>query len=81
MTFRGHRELQGYKSRSREHRISQFADDTTSFVTHSERNLRLCMDILEQFHLVSGLKISVDKTKVVKFGRTRDSSDNYYVQI
>ena len=33
------------------------------------------MDILEEFHLFSGLKINVDKTKVVKFGKNRDSSD------
>ena len=33
------------------------------------------MDILGDFYLVSGLKINVDKTKVVKFGRDRDSRD------
>ena len=38
-------------------------------------NLRLCMNILGEFYLVSGLKINVDKTKVVKFGGDRDSSD------
>ena len=73
--FRAHKELQGYKIKNQEHRISQFADDTTLFISCSERNLRLCMDILEEFHLISGLKINVDKTKVVKFGKNRDSSD------
>ena len=34
------------------------------------------MSILEEFHLISGLKINVDKIKVVKFGKNRDSSDN-----
>ena len=33
------------------------------------------MDILEEFHLISSLKINVDKTKVVKFGKNRDSGD------
>ena len=68
-------ELQGYRVKGREHRISQFADDTTLFIAYNERNLRLCMEILEEFYLISGLKINVDKTKVVKFGRNRDSSD------
>ena len=61
--------------KNREHRISQFADDTTLFISCSERNLRLCMDKIEEFHLISGLQINVDKTKVVKFGKNRDSSD------
>ena len=73
--FREHTQLQGYRVGNREHRVSQFADDTTLFITSSEMNLRLCMNILGEFYLVSGLKINVDKTKVVKFGRDRDSSD------
>ena len=73
--FREHTQLQGYRISDREHRVSQFADDTTLFITCSERNLRLCMDILGDFYLVSGLKINVDKTEVVKFGGDRDSSD------
>ena len=73
--FREHDHIEGYKIRDREHIISQFADDTTLFISYSEMNLRLCMDILEEFHLISGLKINVDKTKVVKFGKNRDSSD------
>ena len=75
VSVRTHKQLKGYKIKGKEHRISQFADDTNLFLFHSERNLRLCMDILEEFHLISGLKINVDKTKVVKFGKNRDSSD------
>ena len=75
VSIRENTELQGYTVKGREHRISQFADDTTLFIAYNERNLRLCMEILEEFHLISGLKINVDKTKVVKFGRNRDSSD------
>ena len=75
VSIREDTELQGYVVRGKEHRISQFADDTTLFIKYNERNLRLCMDILEEFYLISGLKINVDKTKVVKFVRNRDSSD------
>ena len=73
--FREHKNIKGYRIKDREHRISQFADDTTLFISYSEMNLRLCMDILGEFHRISGLKINVDKTKVVKFGKGRDSSD------
>ena len=74
-SIRAHKSIQGYKIKNREHRVSQFADDTTLFISRSERNLRLCMTLLEEFYLVSGLKINVDKTKVVKFGADRDSRD------
>ena len=77
-SIRENTELQGYTVKGKEHRISQFADDTTLFIAYNERNLRLCMEILEEFHLISGLKINVDKTKVMKFGRNRDSSDILY---
>ena len=76
VSVRIHKDLEGFKIRNTEHRISQFADDTNMFILNNERNLRLCMNILEEFHLISGLKINMDKTKVVKFGRDRDSSDN-----
>ena len=33
------------------------------------------MDILEEFHLISGLKINVDKTKVINFRNKGGSSD------
>ena len=75
VSIREDTELQGYIVKGKEHRISQFAYDTTLFIKYNDRNLRLCMDILEEFYLISGLKINVDKTKVVKFGRNRDSSD------
>ena len=76
VSVRTHNDLEGFKIRNTEHRISQFADDTNMFILNNERNLRLCMNILEEFHLISGLKINMDKTKVVKFGKNRDSSDN-----
>ena len=33
------------------------------------------MDILNELYMISGLKINVDKTKVIKFWKDRDSSD------
>ena len=33
----------------------------------------LCMQVLNEFHEISGLQINVEKTKVVKIGAWRDS--------
>ena len=57
----------------REHRIFQFADDTTLFMKYNESNLRECMSILNTFFQISGLKTNVEKTKAIKFGVTGDS--------
>ena len=46
-----------------------------------ERSLRICMDILGEYHLLSGLKINIDKIKVIKFGRKRDTAEPYSIQI
>ena len=61
--------------KGREHRISQFADDTTTtlLMCFSERNIRMCMDILGEYHCISGLNLNVDKTKVIKFGMDGES--------
>ena len=42
-TFRKHKYIDGIKICGKEHRISQFADDTTLFMKYNERSLRLCM--------------------------------------
>ena len=72
-TFRSHPGISGVIIHGREHRISQFADDTTLFTKLTEHNLRLCMSILNSFFLISGLKINVEKTKAIKFGVMGDS--------
>ena len=43
-------------------------------MSFGEENLR-CMDIINQFHRVSGLKMNVDKTKVITSGEEIDSRD------
>ena len=75
-TFREHNDISGIKICGKEHRISQFADDTTLFMKYCENNLRVCMSVLHDFYLISGLKINVEKTKAIKFGTLRDSGMN-----
>ena len=75
-TFRKHQEIDGIIIRGKEHRISQFADDTTLFMKNNEKSLRTSMNILNHFHHISGLKINVEKTKAIKFGMPRDGRIN-----
>ena len=71
-TFRANNEISGISVCGKEQKISQFADDTTLFMKFNENNLRICMSVLQNFYLISGLKINVEKTKAIKFGVTGD---------
>ena len=48
-----------------QHRIVQFADDTTLIIDGSAGSLQASLNILEVFGSLSGLKINHDKTKVI----------------
>ena len=50
-----------------------YADDMTIFLKPTQNNLREIMTILDRFYNLSGLKISVNKTKAVWFGTNYDS--------
>ena len=62
--------IQGIKLFSTEHKIGQFADDTTLFIgnlTSVENSIKL----VEQFGDISGLKLNVEKTKAIWLGSWR----------
>ena len=60
--------LTGVKYASTEDRASGFADDCTLFLERTEKNLRNCINILNDFWQISGLKCNVSKTKVIPVG-------------
>ena len=53
--------------------ISQYADDTSLYIQPEIESLKECMKCLSDFEYVSGLKINIEKTKVIKIGGWRDS--------
>merc|ERR1712208_271018 len=60
--------LTGVKYASTEDRASGFVDDCTLFLERTEQNLRNCINILNDFWKISGLKCNVSKTKVIPVG-------------
>ena len=48
--------------------LSLFADDMSIFLEYNSDNLRSAVRILNNFFLISGLKIQVEKTQVIVFG-------------
>ena len=57
------KKLEGIKLIKKEHKLSQYANDTTVFLKASEKNLKLCLKILQWFYEISGLKINIKKNK------------------
>ena len=56
------------------HLLEIYADDMTIFLRPDSNNLRTVVEILDSFYNLSGLKISVSKTKAIWFGVNHNSN-------
>ena len=63
-----HGTTEGFKVNGNSKTIELYADDCSIFLEPSESNLRNTLAILQEFYLISGLRISVSKTKAIWFG-------------
>ena len=68
IAIRENKRIEGIKLLGYEHKISQYADDTTLITKNCKNNLNRVLDTLKFFHKVSGLKVNIEKTKVVQLG-------------
>ena len=66
--FRQSTQIEGIKFKGNEVRISKYADYTLIYLEATELNLSNCFDILSLYSNISGLKINVNKSKIVRFG-------------
>ena len=68
IAIRENRRIEGITIHGHEHKISQYADDTTLVIKHDKANLNRVLDTLKFFHSTSGLKVNIEKNKVVQLG-------------
>ena len=66
--IRNNKTLKGIEVFNKEFRLSQYADDTSFFLDGSEKSLKEALGVLNLFFNMSGLKINVEKTKVIWIG-------------
>ena len=59
----------------KEHKLTQFADDTTLFLSGKKESLQAALNILEIYGSISRLKINKDKTKIIWVGCKKHSKD------
>ena len=69
--------MNSFEVLNKEHRLNQYADDTSLFLKAYERNLKNALDILTWFYRVSGLKINIQKTKVIRIGPIRETDRRF----
>ena len=70
-------EIEGIRIMAKEQKSNLYADDTSVFLKAMERNLRRCLDTLEWFYHISGLKINIGKTKVICIGPIRETDRRF----
>ena len=66
--IRQNKNIKGINVRNSEHKISQYADDSSVFLDGSEKSLKALLKELEYFARISGLKVNFDKTQLVWIG-------------
>ena len=62
VSIRQNSKIAGLEIHGKEHRVSQYADDTTLYIKQKREYLAECLDTLEKFAQISGLWINVEKT-------------------
>ena len=74
-------DLKGIVIGKTEHKIVQFADDTTIILDDSLGSLQATLNILEIYGSISGLKMNSDKTKVIWIGRKIKCKEKLNVKV
>ena len=67
--------LKGISVNSNKLKITQFADDAILILDGSKSTLLATLKVLELFSNISGLKVNMDKTKLVWIGKKHHSKD------
>ena len=75
LMIRKNQNIKGIKIRDTEYLVSQYADDTSLTLEPSERSLENTLKILKFYADASGLRVNMEKTKVIWFG-SQKGSDN-----
>ena len=69
---RNNKNIKGIEIYGNEFKISQFADDTTLLLDWCEQTLIASMETLQNFTHISGLKVNIDKTNIIRLGKDRN---------
>lgn len=71
-------DIKGILIHGKEHKISQYADDTSLILDGSPNSLFTAFDTLEFFSKLSGLKVNSSKTKIIWIGSKKFSNQVFH---
>jgi len=71
--LRDNKNIKGITIHGIEHKLSQFADDTTILLDGTEQSLNETLTAIQDFSNISGLNVNFDKTNVVWIGKNKYS--------
>ena len=72
--LRKNKNVKGISINRKEFLLSQYADDTQIFLDGTEKSLQETLRVLDNFHVISGLKINIEKTKAIWIGSLSNSN-------
>ena len=61
--IRRNKKISGFRINNEEIKLSQYADDTTLILDGSRDSLKACLQTLDDFYKVSGLKLNDKKNR------------------
>lgn len=76
--IKNNKNISGIGIGEKNHKLSQFADDTSLILDGSEKSFNEALQVLDTFGQRSGLKINNDKTNVIWIGSQKFSKDVYH---
>lgn len=72
------KDIKGICINDTEHKISQYADDTSLVLDGSPKSLFAALETIDFFHSFSGLKKNSSKTKIILIGSKKISDQVYH---
>ena len=75
--IRENKNICGIQINGVEHKLSQYADDTEFLLAGDRRSFETCIDVVEYFGKISGLKINPSKTSAIWLGSRKNSPQKY----
>ena len=79
LLFEDNSNIKGISINNTIYKMTQFADDTTIFLDGTKDSLKAALNTLEIYGSLSGLKINMDKTKIVWLGKKKHSKDKFKI--
>ena len=77
--FQDNPDIKGISINNNYYKMTHFVDDTTVFLDGTKDSLVAALNTQEIFGFLSGLKINMDKTKIVWLGKRKHSTDKFEI--